>query len=335
MPLPLTLLSSETAAQSLLSAGPSRDAPVREVPLPETPVEEAMTLGATLYVPILNPGIVEIIAGRKYPGLKSVVLCLEDALRVADDALGLRRLTQILAGFGAAGQGGGRPRLFLRPRNLAMAEIICALPGIARIDGLVAPKIALAQVAPWWALARATDLRLMPTLESAWVFDPGALAEFAAAVEEQPEGPLLAIRVGGNDLLATLRLRRMRGETIYDGPLAWGLSQIMCQLGARGLPLTAPVFDVLDDPVTLAREATRDAGFGFVGKTAVHPDQIDAIHRGFAVTRDEVSLAREVLRKDAAAVSRASGVMLEPATHHGWATRVLSRAAVYGIVASD
>ncbi len=106
----------------------------------------------------------------------------------------------------------------------------------------------------------------------------------------------------------------------------------MCLLGSRGYPLTAPVFDVLDDPVTLARECARDAAFGFVGKTAVHPDQIDVIHHGFAVCRTDVALAHRTLNPAANAVSRASGMMLEPATHRGWANRILDRADAYGIV---
>ncbi len=293
---------------------------------------EAMSLGATLYVPILHPDVARIVAGEKIAGLKSVVLCLEDALRVADDALGLRRLAQILA---TIERGPGGPWVFLRPRNLAMAETICALRGIERIDGLVVPKLAVAQVPAWWRIAAQARLRLMPTLESAWVFDPGALAEFAAALDAEDAGPLLAIRVGGNDLLATMGLRRVRGETVYAGPLAWGLSQIMCQLGSRGYPLTAPVFDVLDDPATLALECARDADFGFVGKTAVHPCQIAAIHAGFAVTPDAVALAREVLSDGARAVFRAQGMMLEPATHAGWAGRTVARAKAYGLRADE
>ena len=175
----------------------------------------------------------------------------------------------------------------------------------------------------------------MPTLEGRWVFDPIALARFAAALGEHERARLVAIRVGGNDLLASMRLRRSRDRTVYDGPLAWGLSQLMCQLGSAGYPLTAPVFDVLDDPDTLARECRLDAEFGFVGKTAVHPAQIALIERGFAVEESELALARETLARDAGAVFRRDGVMLEPATHRAWARRTLERAARHGVLGGD
>ncbi len=294
---------------------------------------EAMSLGATMYVPILHPAVRDIVTGVKYPNLKSTVLCLEDALHVSDIDRGLHLLGRLMDDLDGSVRGAGHPWLFVRPRNLDMARVICGLHGIGRVDGLVVPKITISQVEDWWQLAGDADMRLMPTLESSWVFDPGALSDFAAVLDAQSRHRLIALRVGGNDLLATLQLRRVRGETIYDGPLAWGLSQIMCQLGSRGYPLTAPVFDVLDDSVTLARECARDADFGFVGKTAVHPDQIDIIHQGFATCRQDVALAHQTLMPGLSAVSRAAGMMLEPATHRGWAKRILARADVYGIVA--
>ena len=306
--------------RSLTTAPPDADA-------------DAMALGATMYVPVVHPAIRAIVAGERHPALRSVVLCLEDALHPDDVELGLERLRSLLAGIAerrdAATPSG--PRLFVRPRDRAMARRIVGFPGLARVEGFVVPKIAPADVAPWWKLVADTPLRLMPTLESPWVFDPLALGEFVAVLAEQERGRLVALRVGGNDLLSSLRLRRARDTTLHEGPLAWGLSQLMCQLGSRGYPLTAPVFDVLDDPDTLARECRRDAAFGFVGKTAVHPEQIPVIERAFAVSAEELALARETLAPEAEAVFRRSGRMIEPAVHGTWARRTIARADAYGV----
>lgn len=284
-----------------------------------------------MYVPITHPAIDDVVRGHRLPGLRSVVLCLEDALHVADLERGTASLRALLAGLDRRPRQAG-PRIFVRPRNFGMAHTLAELPGIAQIEGFVVPKLALEDIDAWWALAKVAGLSLMPTLELAWVLDPVALSEFAAALGAHDRSRVVALRVGGNDLLGLMALRRSRGATSYEGPLLWGLSQLMCQLGAQGYPLTAPVFDVLDDFGTLAREARRDADFGFVGKTAVHPSQIPIIEDAFAVSREDERSAREILAPQAPAVSQRAGRMIEPATHRAWAVRTVARAAIYGTI---
>ncbi|MEM8741183.1 MAG: HpcH/HpaI aldolase/citrate lyase family protein [Pseudomonadota bacterium] len=304
-----------------------------------TRLAHAMQLGATLYMPVVHPAIPAFLRGQKPWPARSVVLCLEDALHVADTEAGLAALRRLLADWSdrKAGIASGRPdqaepMLFIRPRNLEMARALAGLPGMSEIAGFVAPKIGPDDLTGWLDLASASGLRLMPTLEQAWVFDPAALGAFGAALADGAVDRVIALRIGGNDLLGALALRRLAGETIYEGPLFAALSQIMCQLGALGLPLTAPVFDIMDDTATLIRETARDAAFGFVGKTAIHPQQVPLIERGFSVAADELARARQILAADAAAVFRQDGAMAEPATHRAWAERMVARADAYGII---
>ena len=319
-------------------------------------IARAMGLGATLYVPMIHPAIAEIVAGRRIPRLRSVVLCLEDALHAADVERGLAALVQLLielmdqddfhqdrvgppsgnrvgtVGPHATRRGGqAGPLLFVRPRNLDMARVIAHTPGIHLVDGFVAPKIGVESLGRWWDVAAAADLCVMPTLEQRWVFDPVHLAEFGAALEGLDQDRLLALRLGGNDLLGLLGLRRLRGRTVYEGPLFSTLSQAVCQLGARGFPLTAPVFDIIDDVETLAEESRRDVEFGFVAKTAIHPLQVPIIEAAFAADEAELGMACKILAQEARAVFRYAGAMAEVATHRCWAERVVARSASYGV----
>ena len=41
-------------------------------------------LGATLYMPATRPDILDMVSGEKIQGLRSLVLCLEDAVAAAD-----------------------------------------------------------------------------------------------------------------------------------------------------------------------------------------------------------------------------------------------------------
>lgn len=287
---------------------------------------DAWSLGATIYMPVIHPLVSDVISGRRFSEVRSVVLCLEDALSDADVQRGLRTLRALLSGSRPT----HGPRVFVRPRGIDMAQRIQRFEGIVWVDGFVAPKVRTDELGAWLEIVEEADLLLMPTLESAWLFDPHELAGFVATLEASDTSRILALRVGGNDLLATLGQRRPYGCTLYEGPLGWLLSELACRLGSRGYALSAPVFDRIDDHETLARECRRDVEYGFVGKTAIHPSQVPVIQRAFAVSDSDERAARRILAPIASAVSRFEGAMLEPATHGAWARRTLERLAAYG-----
>jgi citrate lyase beta subunit len=146
---------------------------------------------------------------------------------------------------------------------------------------------------------------------------------------------ILALRVGGNDLMSCLGLRRMGNASLYEGPLFYVVSMLMSVMRPKGFDLTAPVFDNLDEDRAqepLLREVTRDVSFGFVGKTVIHPSQVDIVQNAFKVASADYQAALKILSIDAAAVFKFGGSMCEPATHRSWAQRILSRTKVYGLV---
>ena len=287
---------------------------------------DPIQLGATMYVPVIHPAVSEIVSGTRYVGLKSVVLCLEDALAVKDVSKGLN----LLKSFLSVQRPDRKVLTFVRPRSLDMAREISRYEGVNQIDGFVVPKITLDNLEGWLEIADETSLQLMATLESEWVFDPSGIEAFIAKLDELNTDRLIALRVGGNDLLSCLGLRCVRGRTVYEGPLSLLLSQLMCRFGSKGYALTAPVYDQIDDIQTLRRECRQDVDFGFVGKTAIHPSQIHVIQSCFAVSRDEFGAATEILKLGASAVFKHDGAMSEPATHTEWARRILRRHHAHG-----
>ncbi|MCA9774036.1 MAG: HpcH/HpaI aldolase/citrate lyase family protein, partial [Myxococcales bacterium] len=69
---------------------------------------------------------------------------------------------------------------------------------------------------------------------------------------------------------------------------------------------------------------------GFISKTAIHPAQVPIIEGAMRVSGEEEEAARAILNQEARAVFQIGGVMCEPATHAGWARRVLARAEIFG-----
>ncbi|MBY3157230.1 HpcH/HpaI aldolase/citrate lyase family protein [Rhizobium laguerreae] len=294
-------------------------------------------LGATLYMPVLQKDALEYIAGRKLPKLRSMVLCLEDALLETDVLVGLDTLEKTLIRIGqvkAEAEDKRFPLVFVRPRNLEMARRISEMAGIHNIDGFVAPKVRPGDHEKWVNAVRDTDLYIMPTLETPEVFDVGAMTALRDEFLSNAPDRVLALRVGGNDLMSCLGLRRVGKTTLYEGPLFYTISMLMSVMKSKGFDLTAPVFEILDeeDQKALRDEVTRDVNFGFVGKTIIHPSQIDIVQNAFRVTGSDFEAAKRILDVDAPAVFKFGGSMCEPATHRSWAQRMLSRAEVYGVI---
>lgn len=289
---------------------------------------DAYQLGASLYVPALHLKLAAVLARREYPGLKSVIVCTEDAVAECDLGAALRQLQAALAGIAPS------PGLlrFVRVRNPAVLRQVLAMPGSERLDGFVLPKITLEVLPRYLRLLRDTPHRLMPTLETAEVFEPDAMRALRSALlMPGARERVLALRIGGNDLLRVLGMRRPRDVTLYDTPLGALLAQLVLIFRPHGFALTAPVFDFLDDDALLREEARRDLAFGFYGKTAIHPAQIPLIEDVFKVKAVELEAARRLIQPNCPAVFKLGGAMYEAAVHTPWAQRVFARAQHFGI----
>lgn len=288
----------------------------------------AYSLGATLYMPVIHPKVPDIVSGLSPSPASSIVLCLEDALHEADVEQGIRTLTELLKS--RPGDKGSRPQVFIRPRSYDMACRLRAIDGITQMDGFVLPKARTETAPDWISLLSGTTLKLMPTIETPEFFDPARLIQFRDLLLSAGPDRIAAVRIGGNDLLGAMALRRVRGMTAYEGPLGWFLSMAASILIPAGIPVSAPVFDIIEDLDTLRREVARDVEMGFVSKTAIHPAQVPIIEGALGVSETDLRAARAILERNAGAVFQIGGVMCEPATHAAWARRTLARAEHFG-----
>lgn len=288
-------------------------------------------LGATLYMPATRSDLIELVLHNKIPDLRSLVICLEDSVSKADIDKGLKNLLELLHRIDAMG---GRnclqPLIFVRPRNLLMGDYLNNLEVINHINGFVIPKFTLASLEAWQAALARENLLLMPTLETAEVFNPLAMLELKDALNANIKSRVLALRIGGNDLMSCLGLRRSPTHTLYSTPVGYFISMLAGILGADGYALTAPVFERLDNLELLEAELELDILQGLVGKTAIHPMQLTSIHNAFKVSQEDLTSAQLILAEDAEAVFNYSGAMCEPATHLNWAKNIIARANFYG-----
>jgi citrate lyase beta subunit len=289
-------------------------------------------LGATLYMPATRADILEIVFREKYPELRSLVVCLEDAIAEIDVETALRNLQRVLT---AIHERGGRPAngpmFFVRPRDSEMAAVLNDWRLMALVDGFVVPKLTLRNLRDWERAVTNSDLALMPTLETADVFNPAAMVELGEALKACLDDRVIALRIGGNDLMGCLGLRRNPATTLYSTPMSYVIPMLAGVMGSQGFALTAPVFEQLAAPKLLIEELELDISHGLVGKTAIHPTQISIIQRTLRVSQEDLNCARLIMSNIATAVFKHNDAMCEKATHSKWAKHIFERAKWHGV----
>lgn len=288
----------------------------------------AMRLGASLYVPATRPDLAAIAGGRKLPDLRSVIFCTEDSVHERDLEAALDCLAALLPELEP-----GPLLRFIRPRNPAVLRRLLRMDGIERVQGFALPKLDPHTLGDWLRVwDDSYGHYVLPILETAEAFDRRRMELLRDRLEDSGlSDRVLCLRIGGNDLLNLLGIRRARGATIYDTPLRGVIADLVCTFHPAGYRLSAPVFDYLDTPGVLAREVEADLQHGLVGKTAIHPSQIPVIEACYRAPHEDYDMASVVLAADAAAVFRLRDAFCEPATHRRWAEGVLERARVFGV----
>lgn len=288
----------------------------------------AMQLGASLYIPATRADLAAIGNGQKLPGLRSVIFCTEDAVHLRDLESALANLAALLPMLMPA------PLLrFIRPRSPAVLARLLRMDGIERIQGFALPKFGPHTLEDWlqvWDGYQGSYL--LPILETVEAFSHRHMEALCTRLSDNGlQERILCLRIGGNDLLNLLGIRRGRGATVYDTPLRDTIADLVRIFHPAGYQLSAPVFDYLDTPAVLAREVAADLQHGLVGKTAIHPEQVPVIEALYQVGLDDYETARAILAPNAAAVFRCNDSFCEPATHWRWATAVLARAQAFGV----
>ena len=186
-------------------------------------LQHAIELGATMYIPATHEQLWEVTEGHKFPALKSVAVCLEDAVLEKDVQTAMVNLKHLLQRRADA-PNLKSPAVFVRPRNIEMAKHIADWDLNRSFSGMILPKFTLHNLMQWMDVLP-PHMNLMPTLETREIFDMGHNIELNQALKYDFH-KTLCLRIGGNDLLSCLHLRRPKNSTIYQTPIGMLISQL-------------------------------------------------------------------------------------------------------------
>ncbi len=150
---------------------------------------------------------------------------------------------------------------------------------------LILPKVDAAaqvrQIAQLFSAGRGQPTLLL-TLETA-----SGIADAAAIARAAPERAVIGY--GSADHMAET------GGAMSEASLAFGRSQVVNAAAIVGRPALDGVWLDYKDQTGLRAEARLAKSMGFVGKIAIHPDQIATINEVFSPTPGEIDSAREML----------------------------------------
>jgi citrate lyase beta subunit len=289
-------------------------------------------LGASLYVPATHKDLQSIAQGELLGEVRSLIFCTEDAVADSELSYALFNLSLVLQHMGPR----ANTDRFVRVRNPEILRRVLEMPGVEKLSGFVLPKATRHNFDAYFRQVRKTHFQLMPTLETAEVFDETEMKLFRQCLEQPGvREHILALRIGGNDLLALLGIRRPRSMTIYCTPIGTVISRLATTFLPYGFALTAPVFEHLDNPGLLALEVQEDLAHGLVGKTAIHPSQVALIEQHYRVNHNDVEAALRIMSPESPAVFKMHDSMCEVATHRAWAHGVVEQARIFGIHQAD
>ena len=310
------------------------------------------SVGALLYCPANKESIVRSIVSEKLGRHYSLALCLEDT--IADDFV--EQAEEIMINslkklyVHSQSEEFFIPKIFVRVRE---CEQICSIMkklGKAQclVTGFIIPKFIpetadeyIDEIIKINKLYKRT-IYMMPILESQAMVDLRERYDVLYGIRDKLkriEPLVLNIRVGGNDLCKQFGFRRHSNESIHDiKPVSNIFSDIVTVFGLDYV-ISGPVWEYFNGSnwdTGLKNEIVGDILCGFIGKTVIHPNQIEVVHNAYKVSLKDLQDANSILNWSTNSASLVAGSqakerMNEYKTHCIWAEKVRILADVFGV----
>ena len=166
----------------------------------------------------------------------------------------------------------------------------------AGIDGIVIPKLGnTAEIKKIIKILeelerkrRLTPLGIMPSIESA----EGVVQTYAIASSGGSRHSRIdCVIFGVFDLLADMGIE----YSAQSGAAAHARARVALDARAAGVPAIDGIWQDLTDARGLEQDCMLGRSLGYAGKSVIHPDQIDVVHRLFHPSTSEVMWARKVV----------------------------------------
>lgn len=320
-------------------------------------------VGGLLYMPATHTKIADDIIEKKNPKIKSICLCLEDA--IGDDAVKQAELCVkfTLTKIYTAVQTGvislnDVPLIFVRvrePKQISRLSRICGRRAFTMLCGFNLPKFDKSNCDAYLTEFNSildrhkNTLYIMPIIESKNVMYRQRRMEELIYINDKlllMSDNVLNIRVGATDFSGLFGIRRPIDAMIYDMSVINDCLSDVINVFARNYICSGPVWEYFNSEAIpgdwsdgLQKELRQDKLNGFIGKTCIHPSQLKYIQENCVVTYENYKDALSILGMSNGIVGVKKGYnnnkMNEVKPHTAWAKKVIGLAEVYGVLEED
>lgn len=316
------------------------------------------SLGGLMYTPAHNRKVSDFLVSRRYSHLRSLALCLEDAIADGSEDEAIHQTAETFRELRKALGSGiitkdDFPCIFVRVRSPEqIMSVYEASEDCGLLTGIIFPKFDETNAEDYLEAVSKINknadniLYGMPILESRTISDIRTRTSSLSAVRDITDAYrdiVLNIRIGGNDFCSGFGVRRRVTDSIYNIVSVASVISDIVSVFADDYIVSAPVWDYFEGPDPsdrawadgLRNEIQLDIINGLTGKTAIHPSQLEVIDRALAVSENDYRDACDILCWEDCRLAVSKGAagnrMNEFKVHRNWAEKIIIRAAVYGI----
>lgn len=325
-------------------------------------------VGSLLYTPATNKKIANKILNKEIPHLKAIALCLEDAIgsgQVAEAEKQVKETLSVLDGNKNFLEG-DLPLIFIRVREPQQMWRLYRKCGslLELITGFLIPKFNKDNMQDYIENFHKvkekmeTPLYILPIIESTNAIYIQKRIDNLLQIREGLDlikDEVLNVRVGGADFSNIFGIRRKMSDTIWDVRVVSNCLADIINMFSKDYVVSGAVWEYFDSgklnygydistgvqiqlvdyawKIGLKKELYLDRLNGMIGKTCIHPKQLEWVQKSLIVNREDYEDATQIVNASVSeyGVLNGHGKMNELRTHINWAKKIIKLASIYGV----
>lgn len=321
--------------------------------LSSTREELAYALGACLYMPGTRENLLHDIVFSKSMGTHTISLCIEDSVSSNEVVQAENNILQLFKSIEFQIKEDASfieklPLIFIRVRSVVQFKMLLNESPLMGLCGFIFPKFDVPLGEKYLSILKEYNnsnnrtLYGMPILETPYIIHKETrvdeLLKLKHIIDFYSEY-VLNIRLGGTDFSGLYSLRRSKEFTIYDLTVVKDcITDIINVFKRDNYVISGVVYEYYSTVLNfhnnvLIKETLLDRTNGLMGKTVIHPTQVNIVNSLMVVSKEDYIDATNILNSslDGVIKSNYSNKMNEVKPHEKWAKEILLKAKIMGV----